>query len=205
MSEPTTPAPAHHRLRLARVYDGRDQTGRPVVDRPPLDPQLHEALLAYLESAPVILAARSLDLDDDVRLRSDANVDCPAHRGWAPSPRCNQPGCLRRRRHSRAEPGQTGRLRCVCCSVPERMPFSHDLQAASVGDDVRDRGLGEVVERFRKEASSSSSTFFLRDRPCSAPSSRCRRHSWLITGMGVASSFIAMSSGFHRPSLPSER
>ncbi|WP_067895250.1 hypothetical protein [Nocardia vaccinii] len=63
MSEPTddaTPPPP----RLARVYDGRDPNGRPVVDRDPLDPALTEALLTYLESAPIVLAARSLDVDE---------------------------------------------------------------------------------------------------------------------------------------------
>ena len=63
MSEPasdaTTPAP-----RLARVYDGRDPNCRPTADRPPVDPHVHEALLTYLESAPVILAARSFDVDE---------------------------------------------------------------------------------------------------------------------------------------------
>jgi hypothetical protein len=51
-------------LRTAHVYDGRDQTGRPTVNRPPVDPQLRDALLTYLEAAPVVLAARNLDLDE---------------------------------------------------------------------------------------------------------------------------------------------
>ncbi|MBB5912893.1 hypothetical protein BJY24_001760 [Nocardia transvalensis] len=51
-------------LRLARVYDARDRRGLPIIDRPPVDPQLHEALLTYLEAAPVVLAARSLDIDE---------------------------------------------------------------------------------------------------------------------------------------------
>ena len=69
MTEPTTGRP-----RLARVYDGRDATGRPVVgDRPPLDPELRESLLTYLESAPVILAARSLDPDEF----SPGEIDVP--------------------------------------------------------------------------------------------------------------------------------
>ncbi|GAA2661027.1 MULTISPECIES: hypothetical protein [Actinosynnema] len=51
-------------LRTARVYDGRDQTGRPVVRRQPVDPQLRERLLAYLESAPVVLSARDTDVDE---------------------------------------------------------------------------------------------------------------------------------------------
>ncbi|MBB5955978.1 hypothetical protein FHS29_002559 [Saccharothrix tamanrassetensis] len=51
-------------LRTAHVYDGRDEAGRPVVNRQTVDPQLREALLAYLEAAPVVLAARDLDVDE---------------------------------------------------------------------------------------------------------------------------------------------
>ncbi|XVV01853.1 hypothetical protein ACQPW3_31340 [Actinosynnema sp. CA-248983] len=51
-------------LRTAHVYDGRDDAGRPVVNRQSVDPQLREALLAYLEAAPVVLAARNLDADE---------------------------------------------------------------------------------------------------------------------------------------------
>ena len=63
MSEPindvTTSPP-----RLARVYEGRDPNGRPIVDRDPIDPALTESLLTYLESAPIVLAARSFDVDE---------------------------------------------------------------------------------------------------------------------------------------------
>lgn len=51
-------------MRLARVYDGRDGNGRPVVNRALVDPELRDRLLAYLESAPVVLAARGFDLDE---------------------------------------------------------------------------------------------------------------------------------------------
>ncbi|MEU4803105.1 hypothetical protein [Actinosynnema sp. NPDC023587] len=51
-------------LRTALVYDSRDEAGRPVVNRPPVDPRLREALVAYLEAAPVVLAARNLDVDE---------------------------------------------------------------------------------------------------------------------------------------------
>ncbi|SEQ45292.1 hypothetical protein SAMN05216188_10385 [Lentzea xinjiangensis] len=70
---PPLPAPepepqqAHQQtgeLRTARVYDGKNDDGRIIVNRPPIDPQLVESLLAYLESAPVVLAARSYDLDE---------------------------------------------------------------------------------------------------------------------------------------------
>lgn len=51
-------------LRTARVYDGKNDDGRIIVNRQPIDPQLVDNLLAYLESAPVVLAARSYDLDE---------------------------------------------------------------------------------------------------------------------------------------------
>ncbi|GAA4882936.1 hypothetical protein [Saccharopolyspora cebuensis] len=47
-------------LRTAAVFD-RD--GRPITQRPAVEPGLHEQLLAYLESAPIVLAARSFDTD----------------------------------------------------------------------------------------------------------------------------------------------
>jgi hypothetical protein len=46
-------------MRTPRVYDGLDASGRPVVDREPLSPAERERTLAYLEAAPVVLAARS--------------------------------------------------------------------------------------------------------------------------------------------------
>ncbi|WP_330183398.1 hypothetical protein OHB26_06950 [Nocardia sp. NBC_01503] len=51
-------------LRLARVYDGRDESGRPVAVREPVIPWFQDQLLSYLESAPVVLAARSFDVDE---------------------------------------------------------------------------------------------------------------------------------------------
>ncbi|MFF2552677.1 hypothetical protein ACFVUS_16850 [Nocardia sp. NPDC058058] len=53
-----------HTLRMARVYDGRDADGRPVADRAPVIPWFTERVLGYLESAPVVLAARSFDVDE---------------------------------------------------------------------------------------------------------------------------------------------
>lgn len=50
--------------RLARVYEGRDANGRPVADRESVPPRLLGSVLAYLESAPVVLAARSFDTDE---------------------------------------------------------------------------------------------------------------------------------------------
>ncbi|GAB2562499.1 hypothetical protein [Nocardia heshunensis] len=50
--------------RLAHVYDARDTDGRPVAAREALSPQLREQVLAYLESAPIVLAARSFEVDE---------------------------------------------------------------------------------------------------------------------------------------------
>ncbi|GLY49666.1 hypothetical protein [Lentzea sp. NBRC 102530] len=55
---------ASDELRTARVYDGKNDDGRIVVNRQPVDPQLVDGLLNYLESAPVVLAARSYDTDE---------------------------------------------------------------------------------------------------------------------------------------------
>ncbi|MBL1075192.1 hypothetical protein JK358_12395 [Nocardia sp. 2] len=50
--------------RLARVYDGRDAQGRPFAERAEVPPEALESVLVYLESAPVVLAARSFDTDE---------------------------------------------------------------------------------------------------------------------------------------------
>lgn len=50
--------------RMARVYDGKDAGGRPVVDRPAVEGNTRTAVLAYLESAPIVLAARSFEQDE---------------------------------------------------------------------------------------------------------------------------------------------
>jgi hypothetical protein len=55
-----TPLP----LRTAKVYDGKGPNGRPFVNRPPVDPRVREQLTAFLEGAPVVLAARNLDVDE---------------------------------------------------------------------------------------------------------------------------------------------
>lgn len=51
-------------LRLAAPFDGRDTQGRPLVHRPPVDPQILDQVLHYLQYAPVVLAARSRDVDE---------------------------------------------------------------------------------------------------------------------------------------------
>jgi hypothetical protein len=50
-------------MRTPRVYDGLDEGGRPVLNREPLPPAERDRVLAYLEAAPVVLAARSYDTD----------------------------------------------------------------------------------------------------------------------------------------------
>ncbi|MEC3979848.1 ferredoxin [Amycolatopsis sp. H20-H5] len=50
-------------MRTPRIYDGLDASGRPVVNREPLTPAERERVLAYLDAAPVVLAARSYDTD----------------------------------------------------------------------------------------------------------------------------------------------
>lgn len=57
------PDEAGHDLRMPRVYDGLDESGRPVVDRPALAPGERERVLDYLTTAPVVLAARSHGTD----------------------------------------------------------------------------------------------------------------------------------------------
>ncbi|MDX3655762.1 hypothetical protein PV646_00465 [Streptomyces sp. ID05-26A] len=61
---PATPQAGSDELRTARVYDGKNDDGRIMVNRQPVDPQMLDGLLNYLESAPVVLAARSYDLDE---------------------------------------------------------------------------------------------------------------------------------------------
>jgi hypothetical protein len=50
-------------LRNARVFDGVDESGRPVINRPPVADEDRERILGYLEGAPIVLAARSYDTD----------------------------------------------------------------------------------------------------------------------------------------------
>ncbi len=59
----TPPAEAPEGLRSARVYDGLDEAGRPVVNREPLTPAERDRVLAYLDGAPVVLASRTYDAD----------------------------------------------------------------------------------------------------------------------------------------------
>ncbi|MBW4719902.1 hypothetical protein [Saccharothrix obliqua] len=69
-------------LRTAHVYDGRDEAGRPVVRRQQVDPRLRDALLAYLEAAPVVLAARHLDVDEFVPADQDVPLNFRTDGAW---------------------------------------------------------------------------------------------------------------------------
>ncbi|MFE6862800.1 hypothetical protein [Nocardia sp. NPDC057668] len=60
-------------MRLAPVYDGRDARGRPFAKRDAVAPEVVNDLLEYLESAPLVLAARSFGADEFV----PADVDVP--------------------------------------------------------------------------------------------------------------------------------
>lgn len=82
MSEPDSEATTAPTPRLARVYDGRDANGRPVVNRPEVDPLLHEALLTYLESAPVVLSARSFDVDEFAPADHDVPLNFHTDGAW---------------------------------------------------------------------------------------------------------------------------
>ncbi|HVV14188.1 glycohydrolase toxin TNT-related protein [Amycolatopsis sp.] len=57
---PEQPGP---RFRIARIFDGQGPDGRPVLNRPELDHDDADRMLEYLNSAPVVLSERGLDLD----------------------------------------------------------------------------------------------------------------------------------------------
>ena len=59
----TPPAETPEALKAPRVYDGIDESGRPVVDREPLSPAERDRVLEYLDGAPVVLASRTYDSD----------------------------------------------------------------------------------------------------------------------------------------------
>ncbi|MFI5558359.1 ferredoxin [Amycolatopsis japonica] len=50
-------------LRVPRVHDGLDESGRPMVNREPLSPAERDRVLHYLDGAPVVLASRTYDAD----------------------------------------------------------------------------------------------------------------------------------------------
>lgn len=57
---PERPGP---RFRIARVFDGTGPSGRPMINRPELDVEEQDESLGYLNSAPVVLPGRGLDID----------------------------------------------------------------------------------------------------------------------------------------------
>jgi hypothetical protein len=57
---PETPAT---RMRMARVFDGIDPAGRPLIHRGELALEEQNRMLEYLDSAPIVLSERRYDLD----------------------------------------------------------------------------------------------------------------------------------------------
>ncbi|UQS22488.1 glycohydrolase toxin TNT-related protein [Amycolatopsis thermalba] len=57
---PEQPGP---RFRIARIFDGHEPSGRPVLNRPELDADEQQRVLEYLNNAPVVRAERGFDLD----------------------------------------------------------------------------------------------------------------------------------------------
>ncbi|MFI5777117.1 hypothetical protein [Nocardia sp. NPDC051570] len=53
-----------------------------MADRPTVDPALHERLLSYLESAPVILSARSREVDEFAPTDRDVPLDYRTDGAW---------------------------------------------------------------------------------------------------------------------------
>jgi hypothetical protein len=60
--------------RKAKLFDGEGLDGRPYVSRPPVDAGERDRLLAYLQKAPIVLAARGFDSD---RLEPGGRKDVP--------------------------------------------------------------------------------------------------------------------------------
>jgi hypothetical protein len=50
-------------IKNARIHDGLDAAGQPVINRSPLPPDERDRVLSYLDAAPVVLAARGHDHD----------------------------------------------------------------------------------------------------------------------------------------------
>ncbi|MEV4317476.1 TNT domain-containing protein [Actinocrispum sp. NPDC049592] len=61
--QPMTPPGGLPRFRVARTFDGLGPQGRPIVNRPQVDELDTEALLGYLDDAPVVMPSRGLDVD----------------------------------------------------------------------------------------------------------------------------------------------
>jgi hypothetical protein len=65
MSPMTTPSGGFERprYRVARTFDGMGPQGRPIVNRPQIDELDTEALLGYLDDAPLVMPSRGYDVD----------------------------------------------------------------------------------------------------------------------------------------------
>lgn len=57
------PQPIGPRFRIARVFDGTGQSGRPMINRTELDVDEQDRILTYLGGAPVVLPGRGYDID----------------------------------------------------------------------------------------------------------------------------------------------
>jgi hypothetical protein len=55
--------PPNQRFRVARIFDGPGEDGRPSVNRPPVDEMDIQELLDYLDGAPLVGPARGYDVD----------------------------------------------------------------------------------------------------------------------------------------------
>lgn len=57
------PEPSGPHFRFARIFDGTNQAGRPVIERQELNVAEQDRMLSYLGGAPVVLPGRGYDLD----------------------------------------------------------------------------------------------------------------------------------------------
>lgn len=115
---------------LAAVYDGRDPEGQPVVRREPVPAEHLPQLLVYLESAPVVLAARSFDRDE---FALDATQDVPLNFRtdgtwiWA--------GAVPHYLRKHGLPPEAGLVRHIVaggCRVPEVSEAARDRAVATI-------------------------------------------------------------------------
>ncbi len=58
-----TPEPSARQFRIARIFDGAGPSGRPMVNRPPIEEDERDSLVSYLSSARMVLPERGFDTD----------------------------------------------------------------------------------------------------------------------------------------------
>ncbi len=58
-----TPEPSARQFRIARIFDGTGPSGRPMVNRPPIEDDERDSLVAYLSAAHLVLPERGFDTD----------------------------------------------------------------------------------------------------------------------------------------------